>query len=831
MVHWITRFLFVVMLALPLAARAQETPAPDYDAWNALAVQAESALADGSASDRDFVDLLGEVADWRTSFLDAQSANDARIETLRAQITALGEPPVEGETELPDIAERRAALNAQLDQALGPVKAAEEAYTRANGLIGEIDALLLSRQTEALTALGPSPLNPTLWPAALSDLSASGLAAWSTSYGIARSASGLAEVRRHSASIALYLLLALVLVTRARHWSVRLTSWVRGRVSGTAGRNVSGFVASLSEIALPALGLYALSEAARVSSVLGPRGEVVFLALPLTGLAYFFSRWIVLRLFAGGEDAATVIELPTAKRVEVSGHAAVIAVAYGLHFLLADLAQIDGFSAGTSAVLEYPLIVVASLSLLRLFHIVKNAAQRDRGTDAAQDEGAEPQPAAGQGLASLILGTINRVVTLIAIAAPILGAIGYMSAAKAVIYPTILSLALLGLLAVAARLLADMYTLLVRRDGAASEALFPVLMSFGLVLLSVPLFARIWGARPDQIWEVWARLREGISIGDARISVTDFLTFAIVFSVGFGLTRLVKAALRTSVLPKTQLDLGGKNAVVAGVGYLGIFLSTVFAITTAGIDLSSLAIVAGALSVGIGFGLQNIVSNFVSGIILLIERPISEGDWIEVGGQMGFVRDISVRSTRVETFDRTDVIVPNADLISGQVINYTRGNMIGRVVLPVGVAYGTDTRRVEAILQEIAEAQPMVTMNPPPQVVFLAFGADALEFEVRAILRDVTFVIKVTSDMNHEIARRFTEEGIEIPFAQRDIWLRNPEVLQGGGHATPHSATTPAIDPAIAAASEKTRRATPPSKLDIAPEDIAPSTPPSDGDM
>ncbi|MEN8888805.1 MAG: DUF3772 domain-containing protein [Celeribacter marinus] len=771
----VSRLFLIIVLCLPLHAAAQDISAPDYETWATVAPRAEAAVEGGAAQDADLEALRTELATWRSQFLDAKATNAARIDTVRAQIAALGAAPADGGEEAADLAARRAELNGQLERALAPVLSAEEAFTRADGLIGEIDAVLVARQTDALMALGPTPLNPVIWPKAIADITATGLLMWSDLVTPATTAQGIAKLKSNAAAIVLFTLLGGVLILRGRVWSMRASNRVQRLVTGQAGRGVSDIVGSLGLVILPVMGLFFLTVAALSSDIIGPRAAAFFTALPSIGLFYFSARWLAARVLGATETSAPLFDLTPIQIREASGHLALMGVMSGLNLLLAALARIDDYSAATLNVLSYPLVVLTALSLFRFGQILAASSRRQ----TISHDSAEGDVNASKGFVALVSNTAARVLRPGAAIAVILGGVGYMSAAKGLVFPAVSTLGLLGLFLVTSRLMSDIYAVVTRRSEGAGEGLVPVLVSIILFAISLPSLALIWGAREEQLWEVWARMKQGVSLGDAQISITDFLTFAVVFVIGFGATRLLKAALALSVLPKTKIDKGGQNAIVAGTGYVGIILSAIIAITSAGIDLSALAIVAGALSVGIGFGLQNIVQNFVSGIILLIERPVSEGDWIEVGGQMGFVRDISVRSTRVETFDRTDVIVPNADLISNSVTNYTRGNLIGRVTIKVGVAYGTDTRHVDKVLREIIEAQPMVLLNPAPQVLFIGFGADALDFEVRAILRDVTYIMIVTNDINHAIAKRFGEEGIEIPFAQRDIWLRNPEALAG----------------------------------------------------
>lgn len=766
----IGRLLATLLLVLFAGAGlAQDASKPvDYTAWEAVAVRAEDAVQSQRASDEAFKSLRAEVVNWRAQFQAAQTTNQTRIETLKTQITALGPVPADGTAEAPEIAKRRAELNDQLAQLEAPRRKAEEAFSRANGIVNEIDALIRTRQADKLMNLGPSPLNPALWAGAFFELVDSLDSMLSGVVGATTNEVRL-TVARENLPVSLFLVsLALVLMFRARFWIERLAAYIGARNTKASAGLVS-FIVSLGQVLLPVAGVYAMVEAVAVSGLYGPRGELLLGILPAVGFSIFISRWLGGRIFPRFRGIETPLNLSSERRAEGRFYATVLGIIFGVDQISRGLAEFDKYPVDARAVINFPLFVVAGLILFRLGQMLRQHAPAEDSTSA-------------EGLyRTKLISVLGRAAIVIGVLGPVLAAIGYSAAAEAIIYPSILTLGLVGALTLLQGAIRDSYAVLTGREDDGSEALVPVLLGFLVTIAMLPLLALVWGASVTDLTELWTRFKGGVTVGETTISPGNFLTLTIVFVIGYLITRLVQGALKSTVLPKTRIDTGGQTAIVSGIGYVGVFLAAILAVTAAGINLSSLAIVAGALSVGIGFGLQNIVSNFVSGIILLIERPISQGDMIEVGGQMGYVRDISVRSTRIETFDRTDVIVPNADLVSGVVTNWTRGNLVGRVILPVGVAYGTDTRLVEKILREIAEAHPMVVLNPPPGILFVAFGADSLNFEIRAIIRDVNWKLVVTSELNHEIAKRFGAEGIEIPFAQRDIWLRNPEALRPQG--------------------------------------------------
>lgn len=724
-------------------------PALDYAEWERAADRAEQILSNPDVADDVLEQLRAQMVDRRATFLLAQNTNSSRIATLREQIAALGPAPAEGDTEAEEIALRRQQLSDQLVKLQAPGITADEAYRRADGMVGEIDRVLRERQADQLLQLWPAPINPANWPAAVVALRDVTVRVWSES----------AQRWRRDGRDALFdnlpLILLLAVAGLGILWKGRaLVAQLGTRLSEpktARGRRVVALLMSLGQVVLPTLGVLILSIALTLTGLTGPVGAAAIGVLPLIGFSIFMANWLGGAVFPSDDRSESAFHLSTERRAEGRFLARTIGLLLGIEALRrAIMAEIQIDEAG-AAVLSFPILAATAVLVFRMGQLLRRQSARAN----ANEDGAS--------YGTRVLGLLARGAMVVSVAGLFLGAVGYIAAASAVIYPAAVTLGMVALLFVLQRLVADLYGLATRSDAADQEGLIPVLIGFAMTIASLPLFALIWGTRLADITELWQRFLEGFQIGTARVSPTDFLIFAIIFAAGYTLTRLLQGALKGTVLPRTSLDQGGQNAVVSGVGYVGIFLAALVAINAAGIDLSGLAIVAGALSVGIGFGLQTIVSNFVSGIILLIERPVSEGDWIEVGNVQGTVKSISVRSTRIQTFDRSDVIVPNSDLVSGRVTNWTRFNLSGRLIVPVSVLMGTDTRKVETILRSIAEAQTLAVLNPPPVVAFMGFAPDAMLFEIRVILRDVNFSLQVRSEINHAIVAKFNEAGIEMP--------------------------------------------------------------------
>lgn len=287
---------------------------------------------------------------------------------------------------------------------------------------------------------------------------------------------------------------------------------------------------------------------------------------------------------------------------------------------------------------------------------------------------------------------------------------------------------------------------------------------------------RAWGLS-EKGQEVLVRyLTEGFVVGPMTIAPVQIAIAVALFAVLLSLVSWMKTKLDTSWLRKTRIDRGAREAAVTVSGYVGVAIVAIIALGVAGVDFKNVALIAGALSVGIGFGLQNIVNNFVSGLILLFERPIRTGDWIVVGNTEGYVKNISIRSTQILTFDRANVIVPNSQLISDQVTNWTLRDLRGRVKVPIGVAYGSDLEKIREILLKIAQDNSMVITNgslPAPHVFFMEFGDNSLNLELRFFATEIEYRMRIVSDINFAIDAAFREAGIEIPFPQRDVHLRS----------------------------------------------------------
>jgi len=311
-------------------------------------------------------------------------------------------------------------------------------------------------------------------------------------------------------------------------------------------------------------------------------------------------------------------------------------------------------------------------------------------------------------------------------------------------------------------------------------------LSLAALLLWLRAMLRLLAVYEGVVGTLSRLIHQPIGFGGMYFTVGGALTVVFILVFGYALANGSTLILKKVVLPKLSLNRGVPYAISTITYYVLLLLVVSAALSAAGVQLNKFTVLTGALGVGLGFGLQNVVNNFVSGLILLFERPIHVGDTVEVGGLVGEVRRIGTRSSTIVTFQGAEVIVPNNNLISNQVINWTLSSQWRRVDIPIGVAYGTDPERVIKLLVGVAESHPRVLLVRPPMAFFLGFGESALKFELRfwAAQQDTWFQLQ--SDVTVAVAKALREAGIEIPFPQRDLHIRSVDsvaanVVRTGG--------------------------------------------------
>jgi len=314
------------------------------------------------------------------------------------------------------------------------------------------------------------------------------------------------------------------------------------------------------------------------------------------------------------------------------------------------------------------------------------------------------------------------------------------------------------------------------RGVARLSTVFRTFIDLALVLVGLPLLFLNWTVTWVSFSSLLDRAFDTFKVGNISFSLSSIALIITVLVCGFLLTKIVTRWLNARVLSQTQIDSGVRDSVVKGANYAGYVAAAGFALSAAGLDFSNLAIVAGALGVGIGFGLQSIVNNFLSGLILLAERPVRAGDWVDIKGSEGIIKQINVRSTEIETFDNCSIIVPNSLLITEPVKNWTHRDTIGRFVVTVPASVSADPVEVRDIILKAAKDHALVLYHPEPTVTLRDFGQNGYIFDLKAYVGDITSGASVASDIRFSILAAFQENGIQLPRAFADVRVGESDV-------------------------------------------------------
>jgi potassium-dependent mechanosensitive channel len=757
-------FLLAQICVAPIAARAQQTPAPsasDLAPLKQLLDQIQQAIGHGGHTDQ-----REKLAPIRDGLRDRFDVLDPRLAEVDSRLSQLGPAPAAGAPpETPTIAAERAQLSqtrAEVDAALKETRLLSVQADNVAANINETRRALFSR---ALFQRTPGALDRGFWRETARALQAEAqslnfmLGSWMD---YARRHGGAWGATVSVVTLALFAGLAFAAVYGWRHRFVREAA--PDRTARRFARALAALLTLVRHAVLVPVCVLVTFKVLDGNGLLLPIVSDLGLGLAVAVAVASFGHAVAVAVLAPGAPHRRLVNADDLQARRLASY-----LTWGARFLGAAIfLNIVHKSVGAplSATVATSALLAVLIGLLTLYLLIR-------------------LPPAETSAGLRWLRFLAWVFVAAIAAALVTGFIGFAAflAGRAIVLLMMLGAYHLGaslIDAVASDLLnaesergrrvAAMFGLSPR--GLELVAiLLAVVLKVCLALLAIFPVLGPWGVFAADFFDVIQDAVFGFRVGNVSISVGTIISVLLLVLIGFVATRAIQRWLDRRFLPRTGLDPGLQNSVSVLFGYAGVITVLIFALAELGIDLQKIALIAGALSVGIGFGLQSVVSNFVCGIILLAERPIRVGDWVLVKNEEGFVRRISVRATEIETFDRASVIIPNQDFITGVVKNMTHGNPIGRIIVKLGVGYDSDMDRVREMLLEIARAHPQVLRAPAPSVFFIGFGVLALDVELRCFVANVEQALTTRSDLNFTILRRFREARIGIPTNPADLKL------------------------------------------------------------
>ena len=732
--------------------------------------QKEAAIQGRTMPDADLQNIRLQIEPILTEIRTVIDEQAPKLEASRQRLSQLGPKPEKGQPEesadvAKDRAEREAAV-AELDetQRLG-----RALLVQAEQLNTQIGDLRRAGFTRSLFEQSDGILSPSLWMNVVSavprELRALGIVL----------GDALEQLRR-STSLGVLLLLglaigvAIALYVGRRSIAPRLVK--RDPAIADPARR-SRLLAALGVLALgagPAIaGSWIVWIAFDSADIVQPRLEQVVRAL-LSGLAFIaFVRALIDAILAPDHTSWRLIPVRDASATRIMSFSVTLAT------IMVIGKVIEAFNTAIAAALPITVITRAIFALavalvfaelLRRFAARENQDEACLGPYVAQDvDIGGPLRSFGWFLVALIVGSV-------------LG--GYVALAsflidQAVWISIIVALLVLGValadefIGGSLRGQTKLATALQANTGLRRRSLEQIgvlgsgIARLALIVVGVLLVLAPWGIESTDVTGSLRAMFFGFNVGDVTISLSSILFAALLFAAAFAVTRMIQRWLTNTFLPATELDAGLRNSISTAAGYVGIITAGMLAISYLGLSLERVTIVAGALSVGIGFGLQSIVNNFISGLILLWERPIRVGDLVVVGDGEGYVRRINVRSTEIQAFDRSTIIVPNSNLISGIVRNRVRNDRVGRVLVSIPVPRASDPDQVAEIMRKAALAHREVMSEPAPRVLFKKVTENTIDFDVVCFVDDIDAAGRVSSDIYFEIFRGLRKAGIGAP--------------------------------------------------------------------